>query len=79
MTTLQKSLIAITLVAAVGAGIYEARKASQLREQNQTLLQQQAPLAEQIQRRPRNRAVSDLTLQSFVRLGLKPPDSFNRC
>ena len=49
MTTLQKTLIAATLAAAVGTGIYEARQASQLREQNQTLQQQQAPLAEQIQ------------------------------
>ncbi len=50
MTTLQKTLITATLVAAVGTGIYEARQASQLREQNQTLQQQQLSLSEQIQR-----------------------------
>jgi len=49
MTTLQKTLIAATFTAAVGAGIFEAHQASQLREQNQTLQQQQAPLAEQVQ------------------------------
>ncbi len=37
------------LVAAVGSGIYEAHQASQLRKQVQTLQQQQAPLAGQIQ------------------------------
>lgn len=43
MTTLQKTLIAAALVAAVGTGIYEARQASTLRTQVQTLQQQQAP------------------------------------
>ena len=54
MTTLQKTLVAATVTASVavfaGAGIYEARQVAQLREQNQTLQQQQqAPLDEQIQ------------------------------
>ena len=48
MTTLQKTVITAALVAAVGAGIFEARQAAHLREQNQTLQQSQAPLAEQI-------------------------------
>ena len=55
MTTIQKTLIAATLAAAVGTGIYEARKASQLRDQVITLLQQQAPLGEQIQQLNRER------------------------
>jgi len=42
MTTLQKSLLAATLAVAVGAGIYEARQASSLRTQVQTLQQQHA-------------------------------------
>ena len=47
MTTTQKVLIAVALAAAVGTGIYEARDASNLRAQVQTLKQQQqAPLAE---------------------------------
>jgi RNA polymerase sigma factor (sigma-70 family) len=40
MTTLQKSLITITLATAIGTGIYEAHQNSQLREQNQILQQQ---------------------------------------
>jgi RNA polymerase sigma factor (sigma-70 family) len=49
MTTLQKTLIAATITAAVGTGIYEARQVSKLRTQVETLQQQQAPLTEQIQ------------------------------
>jgi hypothetical protein len=49
MTTLQKTLVTATVAVLAGAGIYETRQAAQLREQNQTLQQQQAPLAEQIQ------------------------------
>jgi RNA polymerase sigma factor (sigma-70 family) len=49
MTTLQKTLITATLAVVAGAGIYEARQASTLRTQVQTLQQQQAPLNEQIQ------------------------------
>jgi RNA polymerase sigma factor (sigma-70 family) len=49
MTTLQKTLITAALAVVTGAGIYEARQASRLREENQTLQTQQAPLADQIQ------------------------------
>jgi RNA polymerase sigma factor (sigma-70 family) len=49
MTTLQKTLVTATLAIAVGTGIYEAHQASQLRRQNETLLQRQKPLVEQIQ------------------------------
>lgn len=55
MTTLQKTLVGITLVAAIGTGIYEAHQASQLRGQIQTLQEQQAPLAEQIAQLQRER------------------------
>jgi hypothetical protein len=48
MTTLQKTLITATLAVVAGTGIYEAHQASQLREQVQTLQQQQAPLADQL-------------------------------
>ena len=48
MTTLQKTLVTATVAVLAGAGIYEARQASQLREQVQTLQQQQTPLAEQL-------------------------------
>src|SRR6266446_7356069 len=48
MTTLQKTLATVTAVVVAGAGIYEAHQASQLHEQNQTLLQQQVRLGDQI-------------------------------
>ncbi len=42
MTTLQKSLIAATLAVVAALGIYEARQASRLREENQSLQRLQA-------------------------------------
>jgi hypothetical protein len=48
MTTLQKTLTTAAFVLAVGIGIYEARQASNLRAQVQTLQQQQAPLTGQV-------------------------------
>ncbi len=48
MTTLQKTLVTATVAVLAGAGIYQARQAAQLRDQVQTLQQQQAPLAEQV-------------------------------
>jgi RNA polymerase sigma factor (sigma-70 family) len=44
MTTLQKALFVATLTAAVGAGIYEARQVSRLREEKQKLVSQQEQL-----------------------------------
>src|SRR5437899_2714726 len=55
MTTLQKTIIGATLAVAVGTGIYEARQASTLRSQVQTLQQQRAPWTEQIQQLQRER------------------------
>jgi hypothetical protein len=49
MTTLQKTLVSVTIGVLAGAGIYETHQASQLRHRVQTLQQQQAPLVEQIQ------------------------------
>jgi RNA polymerase sigma factor (sigma-70 family) len=49
MITLQKTLLAVTVAVLAGAGIYEARQAAQLREQNQSLEQQQALLGEKVQ------------------------------
>lgn len=48
MTTLQKTLVTATIAVLAGAGLYEARKASQLRYQVQTLHQQQMPLADRL-------------------------------
>ena len=55
MTTLQKSLVTATVAVLAGAGIYEARQASQLHNQLQTLQQQQAPLNAQIRQLQRER------------------------
>ena len=49
MTALQKTVVAATIAVLAGVGIYEARQASQLRDQVQILQQQQAPLEEQLQ------------------------------
>jgi len=49
MTALQKTVLATVLAAAVGTGVYEARRASQLRQQVQALQQQEAPLAEDLE------------------------------
>jgi len=58
MTALQKTIVAATIAVLAGTGIYEARQASQLREQVQMLQQQQAPLAEQIQQLQQEREES---------------------
>ena len=55
MTTLQKTIVTATIAVLAGAGIYEARHAALLRDQVQTLQQQQAPLIEQIQQLQRER------------------------
>jgi len=48
MTTMQKTLVAVTLTAAVGTGIYEARRIAHLKQEIQALHQQRAPLSEQV-------------------------------
>lgn len=62
MTTLQKALLTVAVAALAGGGIYETHQAAQLRQQNQTLQQQQAPLVEQNQvlRRERDEATNQL-------------------
>jgi RNA polymerase sigma factor (sigma-70 family) len=49
MTTLQKIAVTAALTATVGVGLYEAKEAKQSRAAVQTLQQQQAPLANQIE------------------------------
>ncbi len=66
MTTLQKTLVTVTVAALAGAGIYEARQTAQLREQNQTLQQSQAPLAEQIRQLQRERDVATNRLAGLL-------------
>jgi RNA polymerase sigma factor (sigma-70 family) len=50
MTTLQKTLVTAVLAALAGAVFYEARQAAQLRAENQSLQQQQAPLTNELVR-----------------------------
>jgi hypothetical protein len=65
MTALQKTLVTVSLTAAIGVGIFEARQASRLSEQNQALQQQQAPLAGQIaQLLTENQRLSNLVVQA---------------
>ena len=47
MTALQKTIVTATIAVLAGAGIYEARQVSQMRDQVQTLQQQQSALIEQ--------------------------------
>jgi hypothetical protein len=63
MTTFQKTLISATIAAAVGTGIYEARRAAQLQNQAQALQQQQDALSEQNRQllQERDEAASKLT------------------
>jgi RNA polymerase sigma factor (sigma-70 family) len=49
MTTLQKAALAATAAVLAGGGIYEARHASQLQSQVETLQQAHTPLLEQVQ------------------------------
>jgi RNA polymerase sigma factor (sigma-70 family) len=55
MTTLQKALLAATLTLAVGLGIHEARQASGLRSRVQSLQQQQAAQAGNLEQLNRQR------------------------
>jgi RNA polymerase sigma factor (sigma-70 family) len=55
MTTLQKTIVATALAAAVGTGIYAVHQGAQLRGQIQSLEEQQAPMTAQIQQLQRER------------------------
>ena len=63
MSTFQKGLIVVTLTAAIGTAIFEAHQISQMTDQVQTLRQQQALNAEQIDQltRERDAAAARLT------------------
>jgi RNA polymerase sigma factor (sigma-70 family) len=68
MTTLQKTIIGATLTAAIGTGIYEVRQASHLRDEVQTLRQQQEPLTGEV---GQLRAERDETLGKLTVLRLE--------
>jgi hypothetical protein len=63
MTTLQKTLFAAIIIAAVGTGVYQARQTSQARQQAQAAQQNQIVLSQQIEQlqRERNEATNRLT------------------
>lgn len=62
MTTLQKTLVTVALVAGLGTGLYQTRVANDLRHQNQRLRAEQAALTGQLQQlqRDRNAATNQL-------------------
>lgn len=69
MTTIQKAFIGAALATAVGTGLYEAHRASELQEQMQTLRQQPDPAAGQIdqlrqQLEKANRQLAELRAQN---------------
>ena len=66
MTTLQKSWIAAATIASLALGITQARRASQLRIENKTLLQRQIPLAEQIHKLELERDQTALRLTALA-------------
>jgi RNA polymerase sigma factor (sigma-70 family) len=49
MTTLQKTVIAAAIVVAAGAGIYEARQATQARKENEALQEKQTAFTKQVE------------------------------
>ncbi len=71
MTTIQKVLITTALAVVAGAGIYKAHQAARLQNQIQTLQQQQAPLAEQIQQLQNNFAESTNRLADLATENLR--------
>jgi RNA polymerase sigma factor (sigma-70 family) len=76
MTLLQKTAVTAALALVAGVAIYQARQASQLREQNQALQEQLAPLAGQIQQlqSERDKATNQLAgLSDELALAKKNP------
>ncbi|MDB6026554.1 MAG: hypothetical protein JWM68_2777 [Verrucomicrobiales bacterium] len=55
MTTLQKSLITVALVAAIGTGLYEASRVAEQQKELRALVQRQAPLTGQVDQLTRER------------------------
>jgi RNA polymerase sigma factor (sigma-70 family) len=77
MTTLQKTLFGVTLAAAVGTGIYQARQNSRLGEEVQSLHQTLTPLREEVaQLQTENERLSNLVAQARQPARL-PVNQFN--
>lgn len=65
MTTLQKTIVTVTLAGVTGFGIYETRQAAHLRDQVQTLQQQQAPLTDQVRQLQREQTEATQRLSNL--------------
>ena len=65
MTALQKTLVTAMVAVLAGVGLYEAYRASQLRDQVRTLQQRQAPLTAQIQQLQSERDDAAIKLASL--------------
>ena len=82
MTTFQKTLVTATVAVLAGAGIYEARQAAQLRDQVQTLQQQQVPMTEQVRQLQgeRDKATNTVAwLKQELAKNEKTTQSFSSC
>ncbi len=77
MTVLEKTIIGAALVAAVGIGVYEAHRASELRAQNQALRQHQAVLAGEIRQLQGERDDATNRLARLLATNLRSPSGSN--
>jgi RNA polymerase sigma factor (sigma-70 family) len=75
MTTLQKTIIGATLAVAVGTGIFEARRNSELRREVQMLQEQQASITKEVQQLTQGQ--EDSKAQLAVLLAKPPPAPTN--
>jgi RNA polymerase sigma factor (sigma-70 family) len=66
MNVIQKTAITAALAIVAGAGIYQARQAAELREQNRTLQRQMAPLTEELQQLEHERDAATNRLGSLL-------------
>jgi RNA polymerase sigma factor (sigma-70 family) len=73
MTTLHKTVMIATLAATVGAGIYEARRASQWQDEAQALQLKQQSLTEQNQRLQKERDDAAARLAAGQHAAAQPP------
>jgi hypothetical protein len=78
MTTFQKASVTVSIALLASTGLYEAHQSSRLHETVGALQQQQAPLAEQIQRLQRERDAATNRLAALtednIRLGRDKPE-----
>jgi RNA polymerase sigma factor (sigma-70 family) len=78
MTALQKTIVVATIAVLAGAGIYEARQVSKLRNQVQTLEQQEATLGKRIRQLESEQADGSNRLAAFKEENVRLKSSQNR-